>query len=317
MDFPGPDPADFAQVEALNREFLDYLAGPGRRLAGGLPSGLSAALAGTDASARARIAQCPFFLFSLGQNDNRLWSPLFAGEPRPDLVDALGRPPSVETRIVCAALAFLWPYAVHNPYAARVLSGAGNDWCERIADCALVDLIEYAGRAGRAVATAPLGQHRFLAPAAGHRSLRRRRNSASGAAWALQSILTRPTESAALRLPAAACSMPVPAMQVTDRSSVSHSTSRRYNTPPMKALSIQHLEKTYRNGNRALKGIDLEVEAGEFYALLGPNGAGKTTAIGIVTSLVNKSNGQVGFSGTTSTGNWRPRNPASASCRRK
>ena len=61
----------------------------------------------------------------------------------------------------------------------------------------------------------------------------------------------------------------------------------------MKALSIQHLEKTYRNGNRALKGIDLEVEAGEFYALLGPNGAGKTTAIGIVTSLVNKSSGRV------------------------
>ncbi len=61
----------------------------------------------------------------------------------------------------------------------------------------------------------------------------------------------------------------------------------------MKALSIQQLEKTYRNGNRALKGIDLEVEAGEFYALLGPNGAGKTTAIGIVTSLVNKSSGRV------------------------
>jgi ABC-2 type transport system ATP-binding protein len=61
----------------------------------------------------------------------------------------------------------------------------------------------------------------------------------------------------------------------------------------MKALSIQQLEKTYRNGNRALKGIDLEVDAGEFYALLGPNGAGKTTAIGIVTSLVNKSAGRV------------------------
>ncbi len=61
----------------------------------------------------------------------------------------------------------------------------------------------------------------------------------------------------------------------------------------MKALSIQQLEKTYRSGNHALKGIDLEVEAGDFYALLGPNGAGKTTAIGIVTSLVNKSGGKV------------------------
>lgn len=61
----------------------------------------------------------------------------------------------------------------------------------------------------------------------------------------------------------------------------------------MKALSITNLTKTYANGNQALKGIDLAVESGDFYALLGPNGAGKTTAIGIVTSLVNKSGGEV------------------------
>jgi len=61
----------------------------------------------------------------------------------------------------------------------------------------------------------------------------------------------------------------------------------------MKALSIKNLTKTYANGNQALKGIDLSVEAGDFYALLGPNGAGKTTAIGIVCSLVNKSGGEV------------------------
>ncbi|MFQ5608696.1 MAG: ATP-binding cassette domain-containing protein [Woeseiaceae bacterium] len=61
----------------------------------------------------------------------------------------------------------------------------------------------------------------------------------------------------------------------------------------MKALTIKNLRKTYENGNVALKGIDLSVEAGDFYALLGPNGAGKTTAIGIITSLVNKSGGEV------------------------
>ena len=61
----------------------------------------------------------------------------------------------------------------------------------------------------------------------------------------------------------------------------------------MKALSIKNLTKTYANGNQALKGIDLSVEAGDFYALLGPNGAGKTTAIGIISSLVNKSGGAV------------------------
>jgi len=61
----------------------------------------------------------------------------------------------------------------------------------------------------------------------------------------------------------------------------------------MNALTIKNLQKTYDNGNQALKGIDLSVKAGDFYALLGPNGAGKTTAIGIVSSLVNKSGGTV------------------------
>ena len=65
----------------------------------------------------------------------------------------------------------------------------------------------------------------------------------------------------------------------------------------MQALAIKNLTKTYANGNQALKGIDLTVEAGDFYALLGPNGAGKTTAIGIVSSLVNKSGGEVSVFG--------------------
>jgi ABC-2 type transport system ATP-binding protein len=61
----------------------------------------------------------------------------------------------------------------------------------------------------------------------------------------------------------------------------------------MHALSIRGLTKTYKNGVQALKGVDLDVEEGDFFALLGPNGAGKTTLIGILTSLVNKSGGTV------------------------
>lgn len=61
----------------------------------------------------------------------------------------------------------------------------------------------------------------------------------------------------------------------------------------MKALEITGLEKTYKNGFQALKGIDLEVEEGEFFALLGPNGAGKSTTIGIIASLVTKNAGSV------------------------
>ncbi len=61
----------------------------------------------------------------------------------------------------------------------------------------------------------------------------------------------------------------------------------------MPALKISHLQKRYPNGTEALRGIDLEVAPGDFYALLGPNGAGKTTTIGIVTSLVTKTGGTV------------------------
>lgn len=63
------------------------------------------------------------------------------------------------------------------------------------------------------------------------------------------------------------------------------------------ALLIRDLRKIYPNGFQALKGIDLTVEEGDFFALLGPNGAGKSTAIGIVCSLVNKTSGQISIFG--------------------
>jgi ABC-2 type transport system ATP-binding protein len=65
----------------------------------------------------------------------------------------------------------------------------------------------------------------------------------------------------------------------------------------MHALAINGLTKRYSNGVEALKGIDLTVGQGDFFALLGPNGAGKTTAIGIITSLVNKTAGSVNVFG--------------------
>jgi len=63
------------------------------------------------------------------------------------------------------------------------------------------------------------------------------------------------------------------------------------------ALSIRQLTKTYGNGFQALKGIDLDVAEGDFFALLGPNGAGKSTTIGIISTLVNKTSGTVNVFG--------------------
>jgi ABC-2 type transport system ATP-binding protein len=65
----------------------------------------------------------------------------------------------------------------------------------------------------------------------------------------------------------------------------------------MQALSVRGLVKTYKNGAHALKGVDLDVAEGDFFAMLGPNGAGKTTLIGIVTSLVTKTAGTVSVFG--------------------
>jgi len=63
--------------------------------------------------------------------------------------------------------------------------------------------------------------------------------------------------------------------------------------PGQPALSIRDLRKTYDNGVEALKGVSLDVAPSDFYALLGPNGAGKSTLIGVASSLVNKTSGEV------------------------
>jgi ABC-2 type transport system ATP-binding protein len=70
------------------------------------------------------------------------------------------------------------------------------------------------------------------------------------------------------------------------------------------AIDIQHLTKTYPGGLAALKGIDLRVREGEFFALLGPNGAGKSTTIGIICSLVNKTSGSVSICGHSIDTDW-------------
>lgn len=63
------------------------------------------------------------------------------------------------------------------------------------------------------------------------------------------------------------------------------------------ALSIKNLTKVYHNGQTALKDVSLDVQQGDFFALLGPNGAGKSTTIGIITSLVNKTGGNISVFG--------------------
>ena len=62
-------------------------------------------------------------------------------------------------------------------------------------------------------------------------------------------------------------------------------------------IQIKNLRKTYAGGFEALKGININIEKGKFFGLLGPNGAGKTTTIGILTGLVNLTDGEVKVNG--------------------
>src|ERR1700742_2058313 len=91
-----------------------------------------------------------------------------------------------------------------------------------------------------------------------------------------------PASRAAFRIPACSCG-----------SMAKRASRGLVYAAPMHALVLRQLTKVYKNGIKALKAIDLQVDEGDFFALLGPNGAGKTTAIGITTSLVNKTSGTV------------------------
>jgi hypothetical protein len=232
MEFPGPDAADLAQVEALNRDFLAFIATDGREVAAPLPPELRSALAESPLRVRERIAKCPFFLFTLSEHDLRRWTPVFDGLPERDLLDALSRPGAGELRITSAAIALVWQLARQNPYAARFVSGAPDRWCERLAACSLVALFEFAGRA-RGLLRLRFGERSafwrrlLLAGTSSEAEVRR-----TARVSALQTVLTEPPAAAWPAVAAAACAISTPALEVAERTSVPKPGTRRYNTPP-------------------------------------------------------------------------------------
>src|SRR6185295_9448646 len=128
------------------------------------------------------------------------------------------------------------------------------------------------------------------------RSGKRRRRPCARRPTVARTTRPRPSGTASSR---ASWTRPCPSKPFRAASSLSEDGIRGGSLHPltMHALSIRGLTKTYKNGVQALKGVDLDVEQGDFFALLGPNGAGKTTLIGILTSLVNKSAGSVSVFG--------------------
>ncbi len=144
MEFTGPDAADFAEVTALNHAFLVRLRSPGTsgaRLREHLPEQLRPVVVALRDLQIERLAASPFLLLSLRERDPAHWQRLVDEHVSSDLF-SITREPADD--IAAAALSFLWHLAYRNPYAVRLVAGAGNDWCSIMTGNRLLTLLRRA-----------------------------------------------------------------------------------------------------------------------------------------------------------------------------
>ncbi len=143
MEFAGPDAADFANVRALNGAFLELARR--RRLTraslNGLDEKLANRLQGLTENHASRLATAPFLLFSFRERDARLWEQLLNATGNRDLFAVASAAGDELARLTAAGLGFVWQLSQRNPYAARVLAGAGLNWCEQIAERTFLQLL--------------------------------------------------------------------------------------------------------------------------------------------------------------------------------
>ncbi len=217
MDFTGPTPGDYANVRSLNRAFLSVLCNSmqGKLLRQPLHESIRCQLPGLTGLQLERLSESPFLLMSLRERDSSLWHELMAVSPTADLLVA--RPMQATDRLIAAVLGFLWQLARHNAYATRLISGASPDWCERLADTTLVELMQNtAGREDLLVARFADESERWsrlLGP--GISATKKIRVAAQLSV--LQAMLTGAAGPGSRRLRAAACATPVPSAAAFDR----------------------------------------------------------------------------------------------------
>ena len=212
MHYQGPEKADLANVLMLNKAFIAWQRTMSPETVTGptLPAEVRARFAALSAEQRGRLARMPFLLMSLAEDDEARWQSLFAEQRTRDLLQCVHRRDEAASRLIAAGLGFLWQLSQHNPYAVRLLSGAGLAWCEQLASCTLMDLfsraLEEQALLAPRMADKPDLWHKLLtAGVSNRRHLRRAARVA-----ALQTLLTQSPTRAYRPLAAAACRMPLP-----------------------------------------------------------------------------------------------------------
>ena len=225
MDFEGPDHEDLDNVRALNQAFIDALAG-GAGL-DGAEARLANEIRALGDLRRQRLANCPFLLFSMGHLYEADWP---VDERQRDLLRAEEPTAGTRTKLVTAALGFLWQLARRNAYAARLVTGAPLAWCERLAERTFMELFAIGEQHPQLVTAMRSDDQPFWSKLidAGTSDDGRVRRAARLSA--LQTILTASASKKLQQLPAAACSMPSP---------VSVRVSRGYNTRPDESAEHQ------------------------------------------------------------------------------
>ncbi len=137
MHYQSPEPADLNDVFALNRAWLAALDDADCDMT----AERDRCLAGLTAAQRERLAAVPLLLLSFHEADNSRWLDLFDSVGRADLFATSEARGDGAARVGAAGIAYLWQLARRNPYVARIVCGAPLSWCERLASCALAELI--------------------------------------------------------------------------------------------------------------------------------------------------------------------------------
>ena len=221
MDFNGPELADLVDVRSINTAFLEFLcSADGESLRCELPAGLRPVVAALTGRQIERLAGVPFLLLTLNESDDTYWSRVRDELPVGDLFAASHSRGDSLGRIVVAALGFQWQLARKNPYAARLISGASLGWCEQLASCTLLRVlqcaVEYQGLiAPRQAAHKVLWARLLGAGLSSAEDLRRAAHLS-----ALQIVLSPVISMSERRWRSAACYTSVPVLEAHGRRSV-------------------------------------------------------------------------------------------------
>ncbi len=218
MDFQGPETADLANVNSLNRAWLDELRRQGATIPGAIPGTFDVVpkLAALSVARAGLLSRCPFLIFELPDAADSRWARLFGDDEQVDLFDGLPQPPESVARLATATLGFLWELARRNPYVARLVSGVSLDLCERLADSSPVRVFRFAAGEPRLLSPRLETHRAFWIKLLGAGTSDKREIRRSAQLCALQTVLTRQSSGRYQRLSAAACLMPAPAKRVAD-----------------------------------------------------------------------------------------------------